>query len=184
MRFLCYEGYLSHPLVYRQGNILLIATHLQRNQVNTVFTLGIVLKASDHRCFLARVRNGFVPASRRQVFEKIRPLVSPTMPFVNLPDEHPSRWGENLTADKMKECVWLRPEAVAQVEFLEWTAGDRLRHSTFVGLREDKSARLGLRSTSEKPDRVLAPTLPVSGHQKASELCRCSFCTESFFDSP
>jgi len=25
---------------------------------------------------------------------------------------------------------------------LEWTAGDRLRHSKFVGLREDKSVRL------------------------------------------
>ena len=41
----------------------------------------------------------------------------------------------------MKECVWLRPEAVAQIEFLEWTAGDRLRHSKFVGLRDDKDAR-------------------------------------------
>jgi DNA ligase D-like protein (predicted ligase) len=92
--------------------------------------------------YVARVRNGFVPASRRQVFEKIRHLVSPTMPFVNLPDTHKSRWGDELTAEKMKECVWLRPEAVAQIEFLEWTAGDRLRHSKFIGLREDKSARL------------------------------------------
>jgi bifunctional non-homologous end joining protein LigD len=40
----------------------------------------------------------------------------------------------------MKKAVWLRPEAVAQIEFLEWTA-DRLRHSKFVGLREDKEAR-------------------------------------------
>src|SRR5437870_3731582 len=63
------------------------------------------------------------------------------MPFANLPDTHKSRWGENLTAEKMKECVWLRPEAVAQIEFLEWTAADRLRHSKFVGLREDKDAR-------------------------------------------
>jgi DNA ligase D-like protein (predicted ligase) len=91
--------------------------------------------------YVARVRNGFVPASRRQVFEKIRHLTSPAMPFANLPDEHPSRWGENLTAEKMKECVWLRPEAVAQIEFLEWTAADRLRHSKFIGLREDKDAR-------------------------------------------
>jgi bifunctional non-homologous end joining protein LigD len=30
--------------------------------------------------YVARVRNGFVPASRRQVFEKIRHLVSATMP--------------------------------------------------------------------------------------------------------
>ena len=91
--------------------------------------------------YVARVRNGFVPASRRQVFEKIRSLVSPTMPFVNLPDTHKSRWGDELTVEKMKECVWLRPEAVAQIEFLEWTAGDRLRHSKFVGLRENKNSR-------------------------------------------
>ena len=37
--------------------------------------------------------------------------------------------------------LWLRPEAVAQIEFLEWTAGDRLRHSKFVGLRQDKDSR-------------------------------------------
>jgi ATP-dependent DNA ligase len=91
--------------------------------------------------YVARVRNGFVPASRRQVFDKIRGLVSMKMPFVNLPDENPSRWGESLTAEKMKQCVWLRPEAVAQIEFLEWTGADRLRHSKFVGLRDDKDAR-------------------------------------------
>jgi ATP-dependent DNA ligase len=91
--------------------------------------------------YVARVRNGFVPASRRQVFEKIRHLVSTTMPFVNLPDTHKSRWGDELTAEKMKECVWLRPEAVAQIEFLEWTPADRLRHSKFVSLRDDKDPR-------------------------------------------
>jgi len=91
--------------------------------------------------YIARVRNGFVPALRRQVFEKIRPLISPTMPFANLPDTHKSRWGDELTAAKMKECVWLKPEIVAQIEFLEWTDADHLRHSKFAGLRDDKDAR-------------------------------------------
>ena len=40
-----------------------------------------------------------------------------------------------------EECAWLRPEAVAQIEFLEWTEADRLRHSKFVGLRDDKDPR-------------------------------------------
>ena len=91
--------------------------------------------------YVARIKNGFVPATRRQVFEKIRRLKSSVMPFINLPDTHRSRWGDSLTAEKMKECVWLRPGVVAQVEFLEWTSGDRLRHSKFVGLREDKNPR-------------------------------------------
>ena len=63
------------------------------------------------------------------------------MPFVNLPDTHKTRWGDELTSEKMKECVWLRPVAVGRIEFLEWTEADRLRHSKFAGLREDKDAR-------------------------------------------
>jgi bifunctional non-homologous end joining protein LigD len=97
--------------------------------------------------YVARVRNGFVPASRRQVFERIRHLVSLTMPFANLPDTHKSRWGDELTAEKMKKCIWLRPEAVAQVEFLEWTGADRLRHSKFVALRDDKNPRTIIKET-------------------------------------
>jgi hypothetical protein len=53
--------------------------------------------------YAARVRNGFVPASRRQVIERIHHLVSATMPFANLPDTHKSRWGDELTAKKMKK---------------------------------------------------------------------------------
>jgi ATP-dependent DNA ligase len=95
----------------------------------------------DRLMYVARTRNGFVPASRRQVFSKLKDLVTPTCPFVNLPDTKRSRWGEELNAEKMKKAVWLRPEAVAQIEFLEWTEGDRLRHSKFVRLREDKDPR-------------------------------------------
>jgi ATP-dependent DNA ligase len=91
--------------------------------------------------YVARTRNGFLPASRRRVFEKLKPLVIPTCPFINLPETHKARWGEALTAEKMKKCVWVKPEIVAQVEFLEWTDADHLRHSKFVGLRDDKDAR-------------------------------------------
>jgi DNA ligase D-like protein (predicted ligase) len=100
-----------------------------------------------HLIYVARVRSGFVPASRRQVFERIRHLVSATMPFDNLPDTHKSRWGDELTAEKLKKCVWLRPEAVVQVEFLEWTGADRLRHSKFVALRDDKNPRTIVKET-------------------------------------
>jgi len=67
--------------------------------------------------------------------------VTPTCPFANQPETGRSRWGEELTAEKKKKAVWLRPEVVAQIEFLDWTDGDRLRHSKFVGRREDKDPR-------------------------------------------
>jgi bifunctional non-homologous end joining protein LigD len=40
----------------------------------------------------------------------------------------------------MAECQWLEPVLVAQVEFLEWTGENHLRHARFVGLREDRKA--------------------------------------------
>jgi bifunctional non-homologous end joining protein LigD len=41
---------------------------------------------------------------------------------------------------EMKNRVWLKPELVAQIEYAEWTPDGHLRHSKFVGLREDKKA--------------------------------------------
>ena len=63
------------------------------------------------------------------------------MPFVNLPEARSGRWGEGLTAEKMADSRWLRPELVGQFEFVEWTPDGHLRHSRFVALREDKRAR-------------------------------------------
>jgi bifunctional non-homologous end joining protein LigD len=40
----------------------------------------------------------------------------------------------------MKECYYLKPKLVVQIEFTEWTPDGHLRHSKFVGLREDKEA--------------------------------------------
>jgi ATP-dependent DNA ligase len=74
--------------------------------------------------YVARTRNGFVPASRRRLFDKLKPLIVPNCPFVNLPETRKARWGEALTAEKMKQCVWVRPEVVAQIEFLKWTDAD------------------------------------------------------------
>ena len=105
---------------------------------------------SDDLVYVARTRNGFVPASRRQVFSKLKHLVTPECPFVNLPETKKSRFGEELNAEKMKKAVWLKPEIVAQIEFLEWTDADHLRHSKFVGLREDKDARSVVKEHASK----------------------------------
>ena len=48
--------------------------------------------------------------------------------------------GCRLNRRKMKDCRWLKPVLVAQIEFLEWTGENHLRHK-FIALRDDKSAR-------------------------------------------
>jgi ATP-dependent DNA ligase len=51
-------------------------------------------------------------------------------------------WQSNpAIAEVMKQCCWLKPKVVAQIGIREWTAEGHLRHSTFLGLREDKNPR-------------------------------------------
>jgi ATP-dependent DNA ligase len=105
-----------------------------------VDTIVVGYYRGDDLIYVARVRNGFVPASRRHIFARLRPLLIPKCAFANLPETHKGRWSEGLTAADMEKCVWVRPEIVAQIEFLEWTESDHLRHAKFAGLREDKDA--------------------------------------------
>jgi DNA ligase D-like protein (predicted ligase) len=91
--------------------------------------------------YVARTRNGFTPRTRAQLFRKFKGLEIDACPFVNLPEEKSGRWGQGLTKAKMAECQWLKPVLVGQFEFLEWTADNHLRHSKFIALREDKSAK-------------------------------------------
>jgi bifunctional non-homologous end joining protein LigD len=91
--------------------------------------------------FAAKTRNGFTAASRSALIKKMTPLLTDHCPFVGLPAKRAGRWGQGITAEKMKDCRWLRPELVGQFEFVEWTPDAHLRHSKFIGLREDKDAR-------------------------------------------
>ena len=54
--------------------------------------------------YAARTRNGFTPASRAELFKKLKPLEISGCPFANLPEKKAGRWGAGLTAAKMAEC--------------------------------------------------------------------------------
>jgi ATP-dependent DNA ligase len=73
---------------------------------------------------------------RREVYGKLKGLEIAICLFVNLPEKKRTMWA--LTREEMRNCRWLRPKLVAQIEFAEWTTDGHLRHSKFVGLREDK----------------------------------------------
>lgn len=92
--------------------------------------------------YISKVRAGFVPRVRDEIFPDLKKRTVTKCPFVNLPEARKStRWGDVLTAEKMKECRWVKPELVCQVAYLEWTNANHLRHSSFVGMREDKRAK-------------------------------------------
>ena len=94
----------------------------------------------DKLIYAARTRNGFTPKLRAELVKRFKPLETKECPFTNLPEKKAGRWGAGLTAAKMEGCRWLKPLLVGQFEFVQWTEDAHLRHSRFVGLREDKKA--------------------------------------------
>ncbi|HET9789343.1 MAG TPA: hypothetical protein VFP47_19575 [Pyrinomonadaceae bacterium] len=74
-----------------------------------------------------------------EISQKIRGSRTRLRPLGNLPEYN--ALSSPLTREEMKNCIWLKPELVAQIEFTEWTPDGHLRHSKFVGLRDDKEPK-------------------------------------------
>ena len=91
--------------------------------------------------FAAKIRAGFTPHLRREVFGQLKGHHVRRCPFIDLPHTKASRWGGGVTAEQMADMQWVEPTLVAQVRFVEWTAEGHLRHAAFLGLRTDKPAR-------------------------------------------
>ena len=94
-----------------QGQELVIAGYTLSPKNFDALVIGYY--ESDRLMYAARTRNGFTPASRAELFNKIKPLEIKECPFANLPEKKAGLWGAGLTAVKMVECRWLRPQRVA-----------------------------------------------------------------------
>jgi bifunctional non-homologous end joining protein LigD len=91
--------------------------------------------------FAGKVRNGYTPKLRADLWRHLKPLSSDTYPFADKPSRSRSHWGEGLTTEDLTKLRWLKPVLVAEVGFVEWTKDGKLRHPTFIGLRFDKEPR-------------------------------------------
>jgi len=75
----------------------------------------------DRLMHAARTRSGFTHAVREKLHQRFRGLETTECPFGNLPEARAGRWGDGLTAAKMKQCRWLTPVLVGHFEFVECT---------------------------------------------------------------
>jgi bifunctional non-homologous end joining protein LigD len=114
---------------------------------NGVDALLVGFYAGRDLRFAGKVRAGFTPHLRREVFASLERVLSDRCPFVDLPSSKTSHWGGGVTAEQMREIQWVLPRLVAQIRFVEWTADEHLRHAAFLGLRADKKAMQVKRET-------------------------------------
>jgi bifunctional non-homologous end joining protein LigD len=133
---------------YRQArrtrDWLKIKTHGRQEFVITGYTKGqgrrsgrfgaLVLGTWQGRelAYAGNVGTGFTDSAIDDLLAKLRPLEQKESPFADVP---------KMPKVRKADVVWVRPELVCEVEFVEWTHDKRLRAPSFQGLREDKPAR-------------------------------------------
>jgi ATP-dependent DNA ligase len=76
---------------------------------------------------------GMVLADLRR---RLDPIARKTSPL-SVPPPRKTRFGSPLIPSRVH---WVEPKIVAEITYLTWTADNLLRHTVYVGLREDKPA--------------------------------------------
>ena len=81
--------------------------------------------------YVGNVGTGFDDAEIRKLLKALEPLRRTRSPFPVEP---------KLPRVRKGDVQWVEPRLVAQVRFGEWTHDGHLRHPSYLGLRDDKSA--------------------------------------------
>jgi bifunctional non-homologous end joining protein LigD len=136
-------GGFTDPEGSRQGiGALLIGVYDERKQL----------------VFAGKVGTGFTRKSAHDLRQRLNALEQPRTPFQSQP---PSGWlGAN--------AHWVKPVLVAEVAFTEWTDDGKIRHPSFQGLREDKTAE---EVVAEKPKEAPVPSkVKARGQSKTRKI--------------
>jgi bifunctional non-homologous end joining protein LigD len=89
--------------------------------------LTLAVREGDGWRYVGHVGTGFSHAMLEELYGKLIRLKTASSPF----------------ASRVKDeaaTTWVKPSLVAEVKFTEWTSSGEMRHSVYLGLREDKRA--------------------------------------------
>jgi bifunctional non-homologous end joining protein LigD len=128
----------------RTRDWLKVKTHGEQEFVIAGYTKGTGRRASsfgslvlgvyrgEELVYAGNVGTGFDSREIEKLLDALRPLRRDTSPFREVP---------KMPKVRRSDVMWVEPELVCEVEFAEWTHDGRLRAPSYLGLREDKSAK-------------------------------------------
>jgi bifunctional non-homologous end joining protein LigD len=115
----------------RQEFVIAGYTRGKGRRLGTLGSLVLGTYEGDQLVYVGNVGTGFNDQEIDRLLEKLKPLGRKTPPFENVPKMPRVRKGD---------VIWVEPNLVAEIEFVEWTHDGHLRAPSYKGLREDKDA--------------------------------------------
>jgi DNA ligase D-like protein (predicted ligase) len=86
--------------------------------------------------YAGRVGTGMSQKVLRDLRRRLDRLARKVAPL-DVPPPRKTRFGSPLV---LSQVHWVEPKLVAEITYLTWTADNLLRHTVYIGLREDKPA--------------------------------------------
>ena len=80
--------------------------------------------------YVGKVGTGFSERKREELYLRLKGDTIKESPFVN-------------RVENARNAQWVKPKLFAQISYTEVTSGGKLRHPSFLGLREDKRPKRG-----------------------------------------
>ncbi len=147
----CYEGRRSKEWlkvkVLNEQEFIIVGWNPSSHSSKEIGSLHLAVKGDDGELHYAgKVGTGF-SAKQREWFKEV--LSRDVIPKTMVKD-----------APRERVATWVKPRFVGQVAFTEWTSDNRLRHPSFLGLREDKAPEEVVR---EKPIKASGVRHQASG---------------------
>jgi bifunctional non-homologous end joining protein LigD len=132
---------------HRRQEFVIAGYAPRSDDVSAVGSLMLAVHDAQGRLRPAgKVGTGWDRATARSLLKVLKPLRTAQAPFAG---GHPD-----------PAQTWVRPERVAEVVFGEWTPAGRIRHASFVALRDDKPAAAIQRETPMSP-KTLKPQAKI-----------------------
>ena len=134
------SDWLKAKCVKEQEIVIAGYTDPEGSRVGIGALLGGVYE-NGRLVYAGKVGTGFSDKTLRDLKARLTKLELSECPFSPRPAGLP-------------RAHWVKPELVAQVAFGQWTDDGRMRHPSFLGLREDKPASEVIRERPQSPPDV------------------------------
>jgi bifunctional non-homologous end joining protein LigD len=107
----------------------------------------------DELEFIGPVGTGFTNKLQQEILDKLKPLETKKCPFKEVPEYNkPSRFRPNPPKAKV---IWVKPKLVADISYRTLTPDGSMRHPSFRGLREDKTAKEAVKEKQLPTENII-----------------------------
>ena len=125
-----------------------------KDQAKAIGALLLGYYKNDKFTYAGKVGTGYSRKLAKEIYLKLIPLTIATSPF------------QERVGRGRRDYVFVKPEILCEISFMEWPRDGHIRHASFKGLREDKNPK---RVVEEIPKSIkqVAKAMKLGSQRKA-----------------